>query len=60
MPGAVVMQFLARNMDYHMGQIVLIQLLYGDTAFRINDEFSPLRGSRLRRKGLVFELQKPC
>ncbi len=39
MPGALAMQFPVRNMTYHMGQINMIQLLYGDSNFHITDEF---------------------
>ena len=42
MPGALAMQFPVRNMTYHMGQINMIQLLYGDTAFHIDEEFTTL------------------
>jgi len=42
MPGALVMQFPVRNMTYHMGQINMIQLLYGDAAFHIDEEFTSL------------------
>jgi len=42
MPGALVMQFPVRNMTYHMGQINMIQLLYGDTVFHTDDEFISL------------------
>ena len=40
MPGALAIQFPVRNMTYHMGQINLIQLLYGDTDFHITTEFT--------------------
>ena len=39
MPGALAIQFPVRNMTYHMGQINMIQLLYGDTLFHTDDEF---------------------
>ncbi len=42
MSGALAMQFPVRNMTYHMGQINMIQLLYGDTEFHINEEFLTL------------------
>ena len=42
MPGALAIQFPVRNMTYHMGQINMIQLLYGDTEFHITDEFTSL------------------
>ena len=42
MPGALAMQFPVRNMTYHMGQINMIQLLYGDTEFHIDEEFTTL------------------
>lgn len=34
-PGAIVLQFAASNMAYHIGQINFIQTLYGDTEFRL-------------------------
>lgn len=40
MPGALAIQFPVRNMTYHMGQINLIQLLYGDTHFHISKDFT--------------------
>ena len=42
MPGALAMQFPVRNMTYHMGQVNMIQLLYGDTEFHIDEEFTTL------------------
>jgi len=42
MPGILLIQFPVRNMTYHMGQINMIQLLYGDTEFHITDEFTTL------------------
>jgi hypothetical protein len=42
MPGILAIQFPVRNMTYHMGQINMIQLLYGDTEFHITDEFTTL------------------
>jgi len=42
MPGALAMQFPVRNMTYHMGQINMIQLLYGDAEFHITEEFVTL------------------
>jgi uncharacterized damage-inducible protein DinB len=42
MPGALVIQFPLRNMTYHMGQINMIQLLYGDADFHIGPEFTSL------------------
>jgi uncharacterized damage-inducible protein DinB len=42
MPAALAMQFPMRNMTYHMGQINMIQLLYGDTEFHINESFMTL------------------
>lgn len=42
LPAAMAMQFPVRNMTYHMGQINMIQLLYGDTDFHINEEFITL------------------
>lgn len=42
MPGALAIQFPLRNMTYHMGQINMIQLLYGDTEFHIDEEFITL------------------
>jgi uncharacterized damage-inducible protein DinB len=42
MPGALVMQFPVRNMTYHMGQINMIQLLYGDAVFHTDGEFTSL------------------
>ncbi|AIE83954.1 hypothetical protein OP10G_0586 [Fimbriimonas ginsengisoli Gsoil 348] len=42
MPAALAMQFPVRNMTYHMGQMNMIQLLYGDTAFHITEEFTTL------------------
>ncbi len=42
MPGAMIIQFPIRNMTYHMGQINMIQLLYGDAEFHIDAEFITL------------------
>lgn len=42
MPAALAMQFPVRNMTYHFGQLNLIQMLYGDTEFHINEEFVTL------------------
>ncbi len=42
MPGALAIQFPVRNMTYHMGQINMIQLLYGDTEFHIDEQFTSL------------------
>jgi uncharacterized damage-inducible protein DinB len=42
MPAALAMQFPLRNMTYHIGQINMIQLLYGDTVFHIDEEFTTL------------------
>ena len=42
LPAAVAMQLPLRNMTYHMGQINMIQLLYGDKEFHINAEFLTL------------------
>src|ERR1700733_13731154 len=42
MPGALVIQFPLRNMTYHIGQINMIQLLYGDTDFHPGPEFTSL------------------
>lgn len=42
MPGALAIQFPLRNMTYHMGQINMIQLLYGDKDFHIDEEFTTL------------------
>ncbi|MHB8635411.1 MAG: DinB family protein [Fimbriimonadaceae bacterium] len=42
LPGAFVMQLPLRNMTYHMGQVNMIQLLYGDTEFHIDEEFTTL------------------
>jgi uncharacterized damage-inducible protein DinB len=42
MPAALAMQFPVRNMAYHMGQINMIQPLYGDTEFHIDEEFLSL------------------
>ena len=42
MPGLLLIQFPVRNMTYHMGQINMIQLLYGDTEFHITQEFTTL------------------
>lgn len=33
MPGFLVIEIPSRNMNYHVGQINLIQLLYGDTTY---------------------------
>lgn len=35
MPGHLVIELPYRNMHYHGGQINLLQLLYGDTEFRV-------------------------
>lgn len=35
MPGHVALELPYRNMHYHGGQINLLQLLYGDTEFRV-------------------------
>jgi len=42
MPVALAIQFPLRNMIYHMGQINMIQLLYGDAEFHIDEEFVTL------------------
>jgi len=42
MPAALAMQFPVRNMTYHIGQINMVQLLYGDTVFHIDEEFMTL------------------
>ncbi len=42
MPLALAIQFPLRNMTYHMGQINMIQLLYGDTEFHVTEEFVTL------------------
>lgn len=42
MPVALAIQFPLRNMNYHMGQINMIQMLYGDTVFHITPEFTTL------------------
>ena len=42
MPVALAIQFPLRNMVYHMGQINMIQLLYGDATFHIDQEFTTL------------------
>jgi hypothetical protein len=42
MPGALAIQFPLRNMTYHIGQINMIQLLYGDKEFHIDEEFVTL------------------
>ena len=42
MPGALAIQLPVRNMTYHMGQINMIQLLYGDKEFHIDVEFLTL------------------
>jgi uncharacterized damage-inducible protein DinB len=33
MPGTMVIEMASRNMNYHTGQVNLLQLLYGDTTF---------------------------
>jgi hypothetical protein len=42
MPIALAIQLPLRNMIYHIGQINMIQLLYGDTEFHITEEFMTL------------------
>jgi len=42
MPVSLAIQFPLRNMTYHMGQINMIQMLYGDTVFHITPEFMTL------------------
>ena len=37
--GAMVCLLVVRNMTYHIGQINMIQLLYGDTEFHITPDF---------------------
>jgi hypothetical protein len=37
--GAQVIELALANMNYHMGQVNYIQMMYGDTEFRIPQEF---------------------
>jgi hypothetical protein len=39
-PGAILLEMPASNMQYHSGQINLIQLLYGDPEFHIPPDFT--------------------